>query len=175
MVFVTVGNATQNSRRLLDAIDRLASAGTFGAEQILVQYGYNSEFVSDRCICTAFLSGDEFAAVIETADVIVCHAGAGTILHALGSGKVPVVVPRRLKYGEIIDDHQVQLTRVLAEKRRIVPVMDLADLEVAIAQARALRTNRHRADKTPLAALVATAIEDLVARTNERVPGRLLG
>jgi UDP-N-acetylglucosamine transferase subunit ALG13 len=162
MIFVTVGNATQNSDRLLTRIDRLARDGAFGAEKILVQYGNNSGFGSDRCICKAFLTADEFRAAIEEADVVVCHAGSGTILHVLESGKVPVVVPRRLKYGEVIDDHQVQLAKALADSSRVVAVMDVADLEVAIAQVRTVRIDPHHADKTPLAALVAVAIEDLV-------------
>jgi beta-1,4-N-acetylglucosaminyltransferase len=162
MIVLTVGNATQNSRRLLGEFDRLACEGVFGMEDLLVQYGNNPEFQSRRCICTAFLSAEEFGVAMEKADVVICHAGAGTLLHALGCGKIPVVVPRRLQYGELIDDHQVQLAAALASNRRIVSVMDVADLGSAISQARALRTSRHRAEKTRLAAVVTAAIHDLV-------------
>jgi UDP-N-acetylglucosamine transferase subunit ALG13 len=169
MIFVTVGNATQNSDRLLGAIDCLAREGTFGTEEILVQYGNNPKFASSGCICKAFLTVDEFRAAIAEAHAIVCHAGAGTILHVLGAGKIPVVVPRRLKYGEVIDDHQVQLTEALAASRRVVAVMDIANLESAIGQVRGIRTDPHHADKTPLAALVVGAIEDLVSRTSKHL------
>ncbi len=36
MIFVTVGNATQGFRRLLDADEKLASQGFFQNEEILI-------------------------------------------------------------------------------------------------------------------------------------------
>jgi UDP-N-acetylglucosamine transferase subunit ALG13 len=47
-------------------------------------------------------------------------------------GKVPVVVPRRKKYGEHVDDHQVYFTRKLEEKRKIIAVHDMQELEEKI-------------------------------------------
>lgn len=173
MIFVTVGNATQNSSRLLNAIDSLAGAGAFGIEDVVVQYGNNAAFHSERCICKAFLTIDEFSEAIEQADVVVCHAGSGTILHVLRTGKVPVVVPRLVRYGEVIDDHQAQLAEALSKSGKVLPVADISELEIAIARARSLRTEPHHVEKTPLAALVAVAIEDLVARGRRVSVGRL--
>merc|ERR1712039_883598 len=47
----------------------------------------------------------EFLTEIEKADLIVGHAGAGTILEALSNGKRLVVVPNR----SLMDDNQLEL------------------------------------------------------------------
>lgn len=47
------------------------------------------------------------------ADVVVAHAGIGSALGALNAGRCPVLVPRRARRGEHVDDHQVQIAREL--------------------------------------------------------------
>ncbi|KAJ2783928.1 N-acetylglucosaminyldiphosphodolichol N-acetylglucosaminyltransferase catalytic subunit alg13 [Coemansia javaensis] len=47
---------------------------------------------------------------IEQADLVICHAGAGSILDALRAGKPTIAVPNRA----LADDHQRELARELA-------------------------------------------------------------
>jgi UDP-N-acetylglucosamine transferase subunit ALG13 len=79
----------------------------------------------------------EFEKLIRESDLIIAHAGVGTIFHALRSGKVPIVVPRRRHYGEIIDDHQVTLSRALSRTQRVIVVEDVALLLGAAREAMA--------------------------------------
>lgn len=55
----------------------------------------------------------EFEAACREADVVVTHAGVGTILQLLEMGIHPVVVPRLVSEGEHVDDHQVQVCRLV--------------------------------------------------------------
>jgi UDP-N-acetylglucosamine--N-acetylmuramyl-(pentapeptide) pyrophosphoryl-undecaprenol N-acetylglucosamine transferase len=57
---------------------------------------------------------EEFRATVRWADVVIAHAGVGTLLTCLDGGKVPVVVPRRAAFDEHVDDHQVQIASVAA-------------------------------------------------------------
>ena len=59
---------------------------------------------------------------MREADAVVCHAGVGNALAALEVGKCPVIVPRRLSFGELVDDHQVQIARELGERGLAVSV-----------------------------------------------------
>ena len=52
---------------------------------------------------------------IAAADIVISHAGTGSILTALSLGKRPVVVPRRAAHGEHVDGHQDDLARYVAE------------------------------------------------------------
>ncbi len=46
---------------------------------------------------------------------MVTHAGVGSIIVALSNGKRPVVVPRLKRFGEAVDDHQLQFGRRFAD------------------------------------------------------------
>ena len=55
----------------------------------------------------------EFEHCARAADVVITHAGVGTLMHLLEMGLFPVVVPRRAKRNEHIDDHQAQIAGLL--------------------------------------------------------------
>ncbi|MDH2443007.1 glycosyltransferase [Amnibacterium sp. CER49] len=59
------------------------------------------------------LSAAEFETELSRADVVVTHAGVGTILSLLEAGRFPVVVPRRRARHEHVDDHQSQIADLL--------------------------------------------------------------
>ena len=160
MVFVTVGNATQQFSRLLDAVGRAAEAGTFGSEKVLIQAGHNPEFRSDGCEVQPFISMDEFERLMESASLIICHGGC-TQLNAIRLGKVPVVMPRREKYHEHVNDHQLQLVEALAAESRIVPAYEPGDLIPAIEEARRLNEQPVEIPSSPMISLVAQAIKEL--------------
>jgi UDP-N-acetylglucosamine transferase subunit ALG13 len=62
----------------------------------------------------------ELEAAMEAADLVICHAGVGSALTALSVGKCPVLVPRRASFGEHVDDHQLQVAEMLAERGLVV-------------------------------------------------------
>jgi UDP-N-acetylglucosamine transferase subunit ALG13 len=162
MILVTVGNATQGFPRLLDAVDRIAGEGAFGGDAILVQSGHTRDFRPRHCRHQAFFPMEEFIALVHEASLVIAHAGAGTLFHVFGAGKIPVVMPRRRQYGEHVDDHQVELVRALSAEGRVVPAYDAADMSGAVGEARR-RAVRHRAASRPrMLALVTEAIEGLL-------------
>lgn len=60
------------------------------------------------------LDAESFASHSQKADVVVTHAGVGTLMSLLDLGKKPLVMARRSAYGEHVDDHQLQVTEKLA-------------------------------------------------------------
>ena len=136
MIFVSVGNATQAFGRLLQAVDRLADAGSFGAEEVFIQAGHNPQFKSVRCALQPFIALVEFQRRLTEASLVICHGGC-TVFQVLRAGKVPVVMPRMREYGEHVNDHQVEFTRALARDGWIIPAYGPEDLAPAIQKARA--------------------------------------
>lgn len=57
----------------------------------------------------ASVSHDELSAAVAEADVVIAHSGTGSAIAAFEQGKFPVLVPRSARYGEHIDDHQLQI------------------------------------------------------------------
>jgi UDP-N-acetylglucosamine--N-acetylmuramyl-(pentapeptide) pyrophosphoryl-undecaprenol N-acetylglucosamine transferase len=74
---------------------------------------------------TGMAPADELRAEIAEADVVIAHAGVGSALGALESGRRPVLVPRRASFGEHVDDHQEQIAGEL--ERRGLAVQAEAD------------------------------------------------
>ncbi|WP_369255676.1 glycosyltransferase [Geodermatophilus amargosae] len=64
----------------------------------------------------------------RASDVVVTHAGAGTVLDLLRIGISPVVVPRRRARGEHVDDHQAELAQLL-ERRGLAHVREADELD----------------------------------------------
>jgi UDP-N-acetylglucosamine transferase subunit ALG13 len=95
---------------------------------------------------------------MEAADVVVCHAGAGSILCALRAGHTPVVVPRLKRYQETVDDHQVEFSRALAAEGKVIAVEDLDDLSAAVEGAPSRRSAEERTGLLPIQAAVRDAL-----------------
>ncbi|NYF15531.1 UDP-N-acetylglucosamine transferase subunit ALG13 [Microbacterium sp. AK009] len=75
------------------------------------------------------MSSAAFDEAVAEADVVVTHAGVGSILALLNAGKFPIVVARRRARGEHVDDHQLQAAAliertgvgVVAEPHEVTP------------------------------------------------------
>jgi UDP-N-acetylglucosamine transferase subunit ALG13 len=63
-----------------------------------------------------FLPASELRAEVDRADVVVSHAGCGSALTALDSGRAAVLVPRSFRHGEAGDDHQQELAHLLSAR-----------------------------------------------------------
>jgi UDP-N-acetylglucosamine transferase subunit ALG13 len=163
VIFVTVGNAKQRFRRILDAVDALTGNGFFGSEQVFIQTGHNTAFRPLHCDYKPFLPMNEFQQLLEKSDLIICHGGC-TVISVIRLGKVPVVIPRRKKYGEHVNDHQMQLVAVLASEELVVQAYEPEDLPQAITEAR--RRSGHPRPPSPsqMIVLIAKAIEELIGK-----------
>lgn len=127
MIFVTVGTHHQPFERLLDALDDLD-------DELVVQYG-PGKAPPNASRAQPFMTFDAMLDAFREADTIITHAGVGSILCASREGHVPLVVPRRHELEEHVDDHQVELTRALAERGSVVAVWDVNALAEIVAAA----------------------------------------
>ncbi|CUR55110.1 putative Glycosyltransferase 28 domain [metagenome] len=84
------------------------------------QTGSTVHALPDGSLLRQWVPADELRAAFAAADVVVCHGGVGSVLAALGVGKVPVVLTRTATHGEHIDDHQVEIAEMLARRGLVV-------------------------------------------------------
>jgi UDP-N-acetylglucosamine transferase subunit ALG13 len=128
MIFVTVGTNEAPFDRLLSAVANLSLT-----EELLVQHG-SSSIKPLNATCVDFLLFDEVVESVRRARAVVSHAGVGSVLVALGAGKRPVVVPRLRRFGEAVDDHQLDFARRFEQAGLVTLVEDPDKLEDALAQ-----------------------------------------
>ena len=129
MIFATVGShPTYRFERFLRALE------TLPAGELVVQHG-PGEPPANATVATPWMSFAEIIESMERAERVVSHAGVGTILCATRAGHTPIVFPRLERYGETVDDHQLELGRRLAADGRLILVEDERELAAAVAAA----------------------------------------
>ncbi len=159
--FVSVGNATQPFIRLLAAVDAVAQELP---QPVIVQAG-SASFHSDRCSVCAFTSMSRFEELVRESELLILHAGAGSVMHAIAARKVPVVMARRAALGEHVDDHQVELAHELEQAGRVVVAEDGDGLLAACLGALAAQRRLSAEARVPnLVALVAAVLSDYAQR-----------
>ncbi len=128
MIFVTVGTHQQPFDRLIRALEVLPG------DDLVVQYGHAAP-PRRAARAVAFQSFPEMLDAFAAADVVITHAGVGSILCATNAGHVPIVVPRLKEHAEHVDDHQVHLIRELERDGRVSVVWKMDELAAAVAAA----------------------------------------
>ncbi|KUK17270.1 PssE/Cps14G family polysaccharide biosynthesis glycosyltransferase [Thermococcus sibiricus] len=136
MIFVTVGTHYQGFERLIKKMDEIAGKID---DEVVMQIGY-TDYEPKNAKWFRFLEKEEdILELYKKAEIIVAHAGAGTLLTALSFGKPIVVVPRLKKFGEHIDDQQLELAEALESMGKAIAVYDIEKLEDAIKKAKSLK------------------------------------
>jgi len=77
---------------------------------------YESPFFS----IIPFMDVDKLNQLYDQARIIITHAGTGSMLNGVKRGKTVIAIPRLKKYGEHIDDHQLEIAGVFAEKKYVL-------------------------------------------------------
>ena len=83
------------------------------------------------------IPASEFANVCENADVIVAHAGMGSIISALSLGKPIVMLPRHAAAMETRSDHQIATAQRFVNRSGVFVAWKEGELAEAIEKARA--------------------------------------
>lgn len=91
-----------------------------------------------------WLPADDLRAAIAASDTVIMHAGVGSILVALSEGKVPVILPRRMRHGEMVDDHQTEIAAILADRGLAISVDPDELTRAHLARAASLGVRRRR-------------------------------
>lgn len=126
MIFATVGShPTFKFERFLHALEGLEG------EDLTVQYGPGDP-PANATEAVRWMTFAEIAEHMERASHVVSHAGVGTILCAIQAGHVPIVFPRLQRFDETVDDHQVDLARMLLPTGRVILVENAEELAAAV-------------------------------------------
>ena len=126
MIFVTLGSQKFQFNRLLKELDKLVNEGEI-TEGIFAQIGY-SDYKPQNYKYKEFLDREEFCKVMQKADKVITHGGTGAIIGAIKNDKKVIAIPRLQKYGEHVDDHQLQIVEEFNKMKFIKSVIDIEEL-----------------------------------------------
>lgn len=131
MILVTVGTHEQQFDRLVESMDKWAGEHD---EEVIIQTGY-SKYEPKNCKWQKFYRKSEMIELIANARLVITHGGPSCYIDVLENGKIPIVVPRCHKFGEHVDDHQLEIGRRLKKDRNnIILIEDIDKLGDAIAR-----------------------------------------
>ena len=132
MIYVVMGMHEHGFDRLVKAIDELAENNRI--QDVLIQTGYSS-YNPEHCEWKQAFEFEEFEKMMDKADIIITHGGAGCIAGALERNKPTIVVPRLKKYNEHNNDHQLELASALEKAGRVIVVHKMEELRDAVDRA----------------------------------------
>ena len=114
MIFVTVGTHEQQFDRLVKEVDRLRKNGDI-EEEVIAQIGFGT-YEPVSCQWSRFYPYQKMCEYVDEARIVITHGGPSSFLAPLQRGKVPIVVPRQKRFGEHVNDHQVEFCRAVKER-----------------------------------------------------------
>ena len=126
LIFVCVGSRQYPFDRLFIELDELCEKGTI-KEEIFAQIG-TSTYKPVHYKYKDFLSQEEFIEKVNEADIVITHGASGSIMKALNAGKKVIAVTRLKKYGEHINDHQIQNNEAFASNKYVLAVFEMDEL-----------------------------------------------
>ncbi len=127
MIFVTVG-WQYGFDRLIIKMDQIAGKID---ERVIMQISSTKHKPNNAQYFRFVESDTRILEYMRGARLIVSHAGVGSILTASSLGKPMIIVPRLKKFGEAIDDHQLEIAEAMSEKGMLV-VYDVGDLDAYV-------------------------------------------
>ncbi len=142
MIFVTVGNDFRGFDRLLREMDEIAPSLH---REILVQRGY-SRYCPKNSEYFDFVPMKQAVEYIRRSELVVSHAGIGTIILCRKYHVPILILPRRKAFQEVMNDHQLEIARNL--KNRAHPQIYVIDQEKELKDA-IPRILMQKADATP--------------------------
>jgi UDP-N-acetylglucosamine transferase subunit ALG13 len=111
MILVTVGTEQYAFDRLMTWL-LLLIENRLIQEEVIVQYGSCQEIPAN---VTAYktIQNELFVEMVRDARLVISHCGEGSLLMLEEIGTPYILVPRTVRFGEHVDDHQIELAIAL--------------------------------------------------------------
>ena len=113
MLFASVGSLQMPFVRLINAIENLPEKFKSvlyyqGLVPASFDVSFNNSFIMERNLYESYLL---------KADLLIIHAGIGSILESIRFKKKAIIIPRKHEYGEHFNDHQLEIFKYLINEK----------------------------------------------------------
>jgi len=122
MIFITVGTEKYPFNRIFKIMDDLINERIINHE-VFGQIG-TSTYIPKAFAYRRFLSYPELSETIQRSDIVISHAGIGSIITCLNHHKMPILFPRNRQYKEHVDDHQTEFMKKAINQLDLIGAID---------------------------------------------------
>jgi UDP-N-acetylglucosamine transferase subunit ALG13 len=127
-VLITIGSMVEKKfTRLLKIIDELCEEKILDGTKVIAQIGFDN-YVPKHYRSFDMISDEKFKSLIDEVDLIISHAGTGTVVPCLKKGKKVILFPRMAKYNEHYDDHQFEIAELFTLEKYTLCAKDKQEL-----------------------------------------------
>lgn len=144
MILVTLGTQDKPFDRLIRAVEKQIDNGTI-KDDVIVQAGV-TQYKSDKMNIVDYIPIDDFDDIIKKADLIISHAGVGSIITGLKYNKKVIATARLKKYGEHVNDHQIQILDNFSENGYILKLEDFDRLDKVLEISKTFKPKKYESN-----------------------------
>jgi len=131
-VLITIGSMVGcKFTRLFQIVDELCEEKVLNKEHVIAQTGHDG-YRSAYYKTFDMMSDEKFKQLISDSDVIISHAGTGTVTSCLKKGKKVILFPRLVEFGEHYDNHQLDLCDIFVNKGYVLCAKNKEELRECI-------------------------------------------
>lgn len=130
MVLVCLGTQDMPFNRLVSMVEDCIDSGVIN-DRVVIQLGATA-YNGDKMESFSYCSSEEMQRLMQEADLIITHAGTGTIVSALKLKKKVIAINRLAKYKEHTNDHQEQIIKEFYDTGFILACFENDDLKQVI-------------------------------------------
>ena len=155
MILVTLGTQKQSFTRLLDMVENSKIK-----DEIIVQAGH-TKYESKNMKILDLIPPAEFEKYQNEANLIITHGGVGSIVSSVKKGKRVIAVPRLHKYGEHVNDHQIEIVERFNKNRCIIGVNGVEELKQAIIDSKDFVPNKFEGNNEKMLKIIEDFIDKI--------------
>ncbi len=134
MILVTLGTQDKSFTRLLEVIDDLIQKKII-KDKVIVQAG-STVYQTKNMDVFDYITPEELDNLVDECDLLITHAGVGSIMAGLRKQKKIIAAPRLAKYKEHTNDHQKQIAEQLAKEGYLLELKDFKKLDKLLQKAK---------------------------------------
>lgn len=158
MIFVTLGTQDKAFTRLLDAIEKQIENGNI-KEEVIVQAGY-TKYESKNMKIYKLISFDEFDSYMKKCDLLITHAGVGSIMTGLNNNKKVIAAARLKEFNEHTNNHQLDILREFTKKGYILSLEDFDDLGKVIKKSKNFKPKKFKSNNDRFVKIIEDFIDN---------------
>ena len=158
MILITLGTQDKPFYRLLEAVQKQIDNKII-KDKVIVQAGISSDFKSENMEIFDLIPMDEFDKLISECDILITHGGVGSIISGIKNNKKVIAAARLEKYGEHVNDHQLQIIENFADAGYILSLDNFDELDKVLENIKKFKPNKFKSNTDKFTKLIKKEID----------------
>lgn len=159
MTLVILGTQDKEFTRLLKMVEDEIKKGLIKGE-VIVQAG-QTKYKSKYMEILDLIPNTRFNKLIKEADLVITHGGVGSIISALKHNKKVIAVPRLSRYGEHVNDHQLEIVEEFSRLGYIKSAINKRELTKALEEIDSFEETKYKSNNNKMIKLIEDFIDDI--------------